>query len=169
MMYRHFITLFSISSGALYNNALNHSKKCKYTISFSASHNLSFIVRRPFRCKARDAAFFIRRIPARPYSVRSDGRVCPAQNRQKGDPSADRPTGRSAFGSPKKQQIPNHVIDNLARCLLPKIQTYFETENGQLAFQAWAEDRKNTKPAVGQKGRECRKHRAFLETRLRFF
>ena len=137
MMYRHFITLFSISSGALYNNALNHSKKCKYTISFSASHNLSFIVRRPFRCKARDAAFFIRRIPARPYSVRSDGRVCPAQNRQKGDPSADRPTGRSAFGSPKKQQIPNHVIDNLARCLLPKIQTYFET--------AWAEDRKNTK------------------------
>ena len=23
--------------------------------------------------------------------------------------------------------------------------------------------------AVGQKGRECRKHRAFLETRLRFF
>lgn len=145
MMYRHFITLFSISSGALYNNALNHSKKCKYTISFSASHNLSFIVRRPFRCKARDAAFFIRRIPARPYSIRSDGRVCPAQNRQKGDPSADRPTGRSAFGSPKRQQIPNHVIDNLARCLLPIIQTYFETENGQLAFQAWAEDRKNTK------------------------
>ena len=44
-----------------------------------------------------------------------------------------------------ENRIPNHVIDNLARCLLPKIQTYFETENGQLAFQAWAEDRKNTK------------------------
>lgn len=93
MMYRHFITLFSISSGALYNNALNHSKKCKYTISFSASHNLSFIVRRPFRCKARDAAFFIRRIPARPYSIRSDGRVCPAQNRQK---EIHPPTGQQA-------------------------------------------------------------------------
>ena len=44
-----------------------------------------------------------------------------------------------------ENRIPNHVIDNLARCLLPKIQTYFETENGQLAFQAWAEDGKNTK------------------------
>ena len=44
-----------------------------------------------------------------------------------------------------ENRIPNHVIDNLARCLLPKIQTYFETENGQLAFQAWAEDRKNAK------------------------
>ena len=43
-----------------------------------------------------------------------------------------------------ENHIPNHVIDNLARCLLPKIQTYFETENGQLAFQAWAEDKKNT-------------------------
>lgn len=42
-----------------------------------------------------------------------------------------------------ENRIPNHVIDNLARCLLPKIQTYFETENGQLAFQAWAEDNKN--------------------------
>ena len=28
-----------------------------------------------------------------------------------------------------ENRIPNHVIDNLARCLLPKIQTYFETEN----------------------------------------
>lgn len=43
-----------------------------------------------------------------------------------------------------ESRIPNHVIDNLARCLLPKIQTYFETENGQLAFHAWAEDKKNT-------------------------
>ena len=45
----------------------------------------------------------------------------------------------------KEIRVPDHVIDNLARCMLPKIQTYFETENGQLAFQAWAEDRKNTK------------------------
>lgn len=47
-----------------------------------------------------------------------------------------------------ENRIPNHVIDNLARCLLPKIQTYFETENGQLAFQAWAEDKKNTQTQV---------------------
>ena len=45
----------------------------------------------------------------------------------------------------KEIRVPDHVIDNLARCMLPKIQTYFETENGQLAFQAWTEDRKNTK------------------------
>ena len=47
-----------------------------------------------------------------------------------------------------ENRIPNHVIDNLARCLLPKIQAYFEMENGQLAFQAWAEDKKNTQTQV---------------------
>ena len=28
----------------------------------------------------------------------------------------------------KEIRVPDHVIDNLARCMLPKIQTYFETE-----------------------------------------
>lgn len=36
-------------------------------------------------------------------------------------------------------EVPDHVIDTLARCLLPKIQAYFETEAGQLAFREWAE------------------------------
>ena len=37
-------------------------------------------------------------------------------------------------------QVPDHVIESLARCLLPKIQAYFETEEGQLAFREWAEN-----------------------------
>lgn len=36
-----------------------------------------------------------------------------------------------------EMKVPEHVIDTLARCLLPKIQAYFETETGQLAFQEW--------------------------------
>ena len=39
------------------------------------------------------------------HPLQSDDRVCFAQNCQKGDPSADRPTGRSAFESPERQQI----------------------------------------------------------------
>lgn len=39
-----------------------------------------------------------------------------------------------------EMEVPDHVIDTLARCLLPKIQAYFETETGQLAFQEWAKN-----------------------------
>ena len=45
----------------------------------------------------------------------------------------------------KEIRVPDHVIDNLARCMLPKIQTYFETETGQLTFYAWMESRRNLK------------------------
>ena len=37
----------------------------------------------------------------------------------------------------KKESIPDHVIDSLARCLLPKIQAYFESEEGQQEFAEW--------------------------------
>lgn len=40
----------------------------------------------------------------------------------------------------QSNQVPDHVIESLARCLLPKIQAYFETEEGQLAFHEWAEN-----------------------------
>lgn len=40
----------------------------------------------------------------------------------------------------KGNEVPDHVIDTLARCLLPKIQAYFETETGQLAFQEWVKN-----------------------------
>ena len=33
--------------------------------------------------------------------------------------------------------IPDYEIEALARCLLPKIQAYFESPEGQAAFEAW--------------------------------
>ena len=40
----------------------------------------------------------------------------------------------------KGTQVPDHVIESLARWLLPKIQGDFETEAGQLAFRERAEN-----------------------------
>ena len=33
--------------------------------------------------------------------------------------------------------IPDFEIDTLARCLLPKMQAYFASPEGQAAFEAW--------------------------------
>ena len=33
--------------------------------------------------------------------------------------------------------IPRHEIEALARCLLPEIQKYFESEEGQAEFEKW--------------------------------
>lgn len=33
--------------------------------------------------------------------------------------------------------VPDFEIESLARCLLPKIQAYFESPEGQVAFEAW--------------------------------
>lgn len=38
--------------------------------------------------------------------------------------------------------IPDFEIDSLARALLPAIQAYFETEEGQKEFAAWQAERK---------------------------
>ena len=32
---------------------------------------------------------------------------------------------------------PDHVIEKVARCLLPDILTYFESDEGQKEFEAW--------------------------------
>ena len=37
--------------------------------------------------------------------------------------------------------IPDFEIDSLARALLPAIQAYFETEEGQKEFSAWQAER----------------------------
>lgn len=37
--------------------------------------------------------------------------------------------------------IPDFVIDSLARALLPTIQAYFATEEGQREFAAWLSER----------------------------
>lgn len=36
-----------------------------------------------------------------------------------------------------EREIPDHVIDSLARCLLPHIQNYFESEEGQRELKKW--------------------------------
>ena len=33
--------------------------------------------------------------------------------------------------------IPKHEIEALARCLLPEIQKYFESEDGKREFEEW--------------------------------
>lgn len=33
--------------------------------------------------------------------------------------------------------IPEHGIESLARCLLPEIQRYFESDEGKRAFDNW--------------------------------
>lgn len=36
-----------------------------------------------------------------------------------------------------KAEIPQHEIEALARCLLPDIQRFFESEEGQKEFAEW--------------------------------
>ena len=33
--------------------------------------------------------------------------------------------------------IPQHVIESIARCIWPDIQAYYESEEGQREFAAW--------------------------------
>lgn len=33
--------------------------------------------------------------------------------------------------------IPDHVIESIARCILPDIIEYYKTEEGQLQFEEW--------------------------------
>lgn len=41
--------------------------------------------------------------------------------------------------------IPDFKIDSLARALLPAIQAYFETEEGQREFALWQAERQQEK------------------------
>ena len=36
-----------------------------------------------------------------------------------------------------KQDIPDRVIESLARCALPLIRAYFESEKGRREFEEW--------------------------------
>lgn len=41
--------------------------------------------------------------------------------------------------------LPDHVIEEIARCILPDIIAYYESEEGQREFQKWkAEQELNT-------------------------
>ncbi|GAA6397062.1 hypothetical protein [Solibaculum mannosilyticum] len=43
-----------------------------------------------------------------------------------------------------EREIPDHVIDSLARCLLPHIQNYFESEEGQRFLEEWNTGKKKS-------------------------
>ena len=43
----------------------------------------------------------------------------------------------------QRDTVPEYVIDSLARCLLPSIQAYFESSEGQAAFERWKEENKS--------------------------
>ena len=38
-----------------------------------------------------------------------------------------------------EQKIPSHIYDSFARCLLPLIKTYYESDEGKQAFEEWKE------------------------------
>ena len=39
--------------------------------------------------------------------------------------------------------VPEHEIEALARCLLPKIQRFFESEEGKREFEEWKREQEN--------------------------
>ncbi|MDL2218638.1 hypothetical protein LJC27_08295 [Christensenellaceae bacterium OttesenSCG-928-M15] len=51
---------------------------------------------------------------------------------------------------PKKDSsgmdIPDYVFESLARCLLPKMQQYYESEEGKQALAEWKEKHKRDAP-----------------------
>ncbi len=40
-------------------------------------------------------------------------------------------------------QIPQHEIDALARCLLPELIAFYESDDGQKEFEQWKTDLEN--------------------------
>lgn len=39
--------------------------------------------------------------------------------------------------------VPEHEIEALARCLLPEIQRFFESEEGKREFEKWKREQEN--------------------------
>ena len=39
--------------------------------------------------------------------------------------------------------VPNFVIDTMARCLLPQLQAFYNSPEGQAAFKAWKQSQAN--------------------------
>jgi hypothetical protein len=46
-------------------------------------------------------------------------------------------------GMKNAPEIPDHVIESFARCILPAIQKYFESEEGQREFDEWKAEKDN--------------------------
>ena len=47
--------------------------------------------------------------------------------------------------------IPQHIIESIARCILPDIIAYYETEEGQREFREWKANR-DAEQTEGKKG-----------------
>lgn len=50
---------------------------------------------------------------------------------------------RDTHGEGHLPQIPNHIRMEIARCLLPDIVAFFESEQGQREFTEWKKNNKN--------------------------
>ena len=50
--------------------------------------------------------------------------------------------------------IPQHIIESIARCILPDIIAYYETEEGQRQFQEWKAMQEAEK-TEGKDGESC--------------
>ena len=51
---------------------------------------------------------------------------------------------KSSAQSNSGMDIPDYVFDSIARSLLPVIQAYYETEEGQKSFEEWQERQRKT-------------------------
>ena len=47
--------------------------------------------------------------------------------------------------------IPDYEIDAIARCLLPKIQKFYESEEGRREFEEWKQKQEEQKSSVKKK------------------
>jgi hypothetical protein len=44
-------------------------------------------------------------------------------------------------GKKSPLEVPDYVVESLARCILPSIQKYYESEKGQREFEEWKKKR----------------------------
>jgi len=49
----------------------------------------------------------------------------------------------------QRMKIPQHEVEQLARCLLPEIQRFFGSEEGQKELKKWEEEQKKQKSKSG--------------------
>lgn len=50
-----------------------------------------------------------------------------------------------------KWNIPKHELETLARCFLPDIQAFFETEEGRKEYELWKEEQAKLKAQKADK------------------
>ncbi|MCL2109941.1 MAG: hypothetical protein FWH20_11435 [Oscillospiraceae bacterium] len=51
----------------------------------------------------------------------------------------------------RKNEIPNSAIEALARCLLPAIRSYFESEEGRREYAEWKAQQDKNSSAITEK------------------